>query len=198
MPIKLKLPRRVEMVCGASGSGKLLLVKERCFHYRRVIIIDHRDEYKLGKAFFDVKELARYVAARDYFIAVYKGPLSAFDRVFGIAYKKGQTCVVLEEGALYPMDEGTWFAECALRGRMPARVSIIDIIQRPQHASTDYRGQVTDVWAFRNTEEGARRWMRDYFGDRVDKLAAMPPGRALHWAWDREGIEEVNVENCVE
>ena len=178
------MERRIKLSIGKSGFGKTYLARILLASEMRALIVDQRDEYE-GTPFYDFDQMADHVSVAPRFRAVWKGGMDFTDAIFHLAFALTNVTVVLEEADLVEC-EG-WYREAIYRGRMPARISILAIAQRPHLLSPDLRSQATDIYAFNNSEPSALQWLKIPFGDDAEKFPHLPPKHGLHYSLDAAG-----------
>lgn len=183
--------RRITLVLGKTRFGKTSLTRALLSQRARVIVVEHRDEYREGTPFTDFDALADFCAARERFYAVWKGGQHYASAIFHLAFHLQHVTVVLEECA-YVEEEGHYF-DAIFTGGNPAQISILGISQDPPLIGKALRSQASEVYAFNVTEPAALDWMRGFFGARARELATMPKFRGLHYNAD----EEVSVRDFV-
>lgn len=178
------MERRVILSIGKSGFGKTYLARTLLVAEPRAIVVDQRDEYQ-GVPFQNFDRLADYVSTHSRFTAVWKGGMDYTDAVFHLAFAVSNVLVVLEEADLLEC-EG-WYREAVYRGRMPYRISILAVAQRPHLLSPDLRSQATGIYAFNNSEPSALQWLKVPFGNQAAQLPHLAPKHGLHFSIEGQG-----------
>lgn len=188
------LPRRIDLLIGVSGCGKTCLARGLILDHDRVIIIDHRDEYSFGHIYTDFERLALDAERESHFVKIWRGDPLYFEHICHLAFAVGRVCILIEEAERFEIEEGSWYRQAILTGRMPAQISLIALTQRPQLLNPDLRSQASGVYAFRNSEPSALQWLKYYFGPATVELATLPPLHGRAWRWDAPEVIPFEVE----
>lgn len=182
--------RKIILVLGKTRFGKTTLTRAILSRMARVIVVEHRDEYK-GTPFTDFDAMADHCAANERFFVSWNGGQHMAGEVFHLAFNLQNVCVCLEECANIA-EEGSYF-DAIYTGGNPAQISILGVSQRPHLIGLDLRSQASEVFAFNTTEPSALEWMRAFFGERTRELAKMPKYMGIHYNAD----EEVSVRDFI-
>jgi len=182
LPDYPQIERRNALILGTSGFGKSYLTKILLTGMRRYIVVEQRPEYDgLGLRFYDFDEMVDYCFATPDFRAIWAGGQDYADNVFHLALGLTSCTVVLEEADIVPCEPGSWFYQTVYRGRVPAKVSIFSLSQRPHLISPHPRSQMTDCFCFQITEPGSLEWLKIPFGrDLVKEISQLPPKFGFH------------------
>lgn len=183
---------------GKPGCGKTVGAQKAALEFERMIIIEHRKagEY-LGVPFWEFDQLVDHVATHDTFCVRWLGSvedknLEMVEHVFRLAFKKTKTAVLVEEAARVEF-EGK-YKDAVLYGRSPEQISGILNSQRPGMLDIDLRGNLSEVYAFCNTEPSAVDWFKPILGKRAAELPNLKPMEYLRWDFQSGQITEGRLE----
>jgi DNA helicase HerA-like ATPase len=195
-------------ILGKRGSGKTTLSQRVQRVYPRKIIIDRLHEYPegYGQAVYSWAEFSHYLLAFENapsFTLVYKFQVGAehedliFDEICRVCYHVGGLLLVIEEvwqfaEARAPLSP--WFKEIVLTGRHRG-LALLSTSQRPAEVHKTVLSQSSVIFSGLLYETNDMKYLGEFMGSEVDKLASVPD---YHFLCYRPGQETILVPNTLQ